>query len=241
MHEHHPTAKRLPTMVPREDIPPGQHAAYDHVLQRIADYSGKTPVSKARDLVDGKPYAQGYFEALTNAPRVHEGIRFASLIIMESQGEPGSFLPSDHEWIDLILGFDSGYWGLHAGHTPNAIATGVPIESLEAMRDGREHDLSDDERQVIEFTRAVRDGGMTDEIWAAMVDRLGAVRGAIELAFMVCVLIAHHRMMWALGVPAMTDDAWQAMLDDFRSGRRDVRAATQTYVGPSMNRGSKDY
>ena len=77
------------------------------------------------------------------------------------------------------------------------MSAGVRVEAIKALADGCEDDLNDEERQQVEFIRAVRDGTMTDEIWERMIERLGSVRGAIEFAFFVCYLWLHHRMNWA--------------------------------------------
>jgi hypothetical protein len=232
----YPTARRLPPLADPDDLPEEQREEYDAVMQTVSQYNGTTSVSQARNYVDGEPYAKGYWSALTQAPRVFTGLRAAGQSVQRSQGEPGSYRPSDHEWIDLILGFDSGYWGLFAGHTPNAITTGVEIDALLAVADGREEDLEDDDRQVVDFIRRVRDGEMTDEAWAAMIERVGTLRGTIELAYFVCALWSHHTMMRALGVPGMDEQAWREMLEEFRSGERDVEAATAPYVAPTLNR-----
>jgi hypothetical protein len=144
---------------------------------------------------------------------------------------------ADHELIDLVLGFDSGYWGLSGGHTPNAVSAGVRIEAIEALADGREEVLNDEERQQVEFIRAVRDGTMTDEIWQRMTERLGSLRGTIEFAFFVCYLWLHHRMNWAFGIATIDEQEWRQRLRDYKDGTRDPADETSPYVWESLGRG----
>lgn len=218
MYQDHPSGKRLPPIASRTQIPQDELEDYDDALAQVRQIEQRTSD------VDGAPYGYAYMSALTNAPRIRSALISASNAIRYSQGQPGSFSFADHEMIDQVLGFDSGYWGMQPGHTPNAIAAGIRIEALEALRDGREEELTPDEKKRIEFIRAVRDGAVTDELWAQMVERLGTVRGTIEYAFFICNLLAQHRLMWALGVPGMMLDDFNQMLQDFKDGTRDPRA-----------------
>lgn len=236
MYREHKTAGRLPSLALRTEAPEDELEEYDLALAAVRKYDEDNAVARARPLVDGQPYARGYWSAWTNAPRLYAVLRAAGQTVTAYQNRPGWFSAADHELIDLVLGFDSGYWAFHAGHTANAITSGVRIGAIEALRDGRGADLTPDERQVVEFIRAVCDGTVTDEIWAKMVARIGTVKGTIGLAFHVCVLWAHHRMMWAFGVPAIGEEDWNGLMEGYRTGGSDPAAATQDYVWDAVTR-----
>jgi hypothetical protein len=224
----------MPDIRPREEVPAEELGDYDIALEWIRKYSEENDVARARPVIDGKPYAYGYRVGWTHAPRLNSWLREATYGVMEYQGKRGWYSAADHEWIDLVLGFDSGYWGLHGGHTANAITSGIRVEAMEALRDDRLDDLTDDERQVVEFIRAVCNCAMTDEIWLGMVDRLGTRQGAIGLGFLTCMLWTAHRMMNAFGVPAIGLEQWNELLESYRSGAEDPAKATQDYVWSTL-------
>jgi hypothetical protein len=231
MHVSHRTAKRLPPPAERSSIPPDALYDFDRAMTYVQKYSEEgNSAARNRPWVDGRPYAYDYRTAFTQAPRLAMALVDACYVVNSYQGQPGWFSPSDHEWIDLVLGCDSGYWAFHAGHTANAAVTGVRIEAMRALHQGRDEDLTDEERQCVEFIRAVRDGGMTDEIWNRMTERLGSVQGTIGYAFLVCMLWSTMRMMGAFGVAAIEEQDWYALIDDYDSGARDPAVAAQDWI-----------
>jgi len=234
MYKLHKTADRLPEIRERDTVPPEEQRDWDIAMEWVRKYSEGNTVAEARPDVDGAPYAYGYRVGWTHAPRLNTLLREATYGVIDYQGKPGSYSSADHEWIDLVLGFDSGYWGLHAGHTANAVTSGVRIEAMEALRDDRLEDLTDDERQVVEFIRAVTNCTMTDEIWNGMQTRLGTREGAIGLAFLTCMLWTAHRMMQCFGVPAIEEQDWDRLINSYRDGSSDPATATQDYVWPTL-------
>ncbi len=236
MYRLHRTAKRVPPLADRSSIPEDALADYDRANEFVRKYSDENSVARSRPFVDGRPYAYDYRAAWTNAPRLATSLLDAAYTVNSYQGQPGWYSNADHEWIDFVLGFDSGYWVFHAGHTANAVTSGIRIEAIEALHDGREEDLTDDERQVVEFIRAVRDGAMTDEIWERMVERLGTLRGTIGFAYFVCILWTIMRMFGAFGVAAIEEDEWRALLHAYQDGTVDPAAATQDWVWETLGR-----
>lgn len=215
-------AKRLPPRPSRADIPAEELPEYDHMVARTDQ--GFTMASKV-EMIDGQPYGKPHFDAMTVSPVLAAHVSRMGRAIMARQGAPGTFSGADHEMIDLLLALDSGYYALLAGHTPNAIAYGVRIDAIEAIRDGREDEvLNADEKQQVEFIRAVRDGTMTDDIWERMETRLGTTRGVVEFVYFVLLLQLHHKFCWAVGNPEMSREAFAQMLNEFRAGTREVPA-----------------
>jgi hypothetical protein len=215
------TAARFPRIPERNEIAEDELEAYDYQRMRVDRIErGTNP-----ELVDGRPYPAQHQESLLVSPPVAWSISGPSGVgwaVTKTQDTPGSYTAADHEWIDLLLGFDSGYWAFHAGHTPSAVAAGVRIEAMEAVAEGREGDLTDDERQLIAFIRAVRDGGVTDGMWYGMKERFGTDRGVIDFLSHVLLLVWHHRFDWALGSAEMTREAWWQMIREFKDGTRNV-------------------
>jgi hypothetical protein len=213
----HTAAARLPRLPDRSTIPPGELEEFDHLVERI-----QVGFSAEPEIVGGQPYGTPHFSALAVSPGVGAALSRLGVEIMRLQDGIGTFTAADHEMIDLVLAFDSGYWSHIAGHTASALAAGIRIEAIEALRDRREDDLTGDEREQVEFIRAVRDGTMTDELWARWVKRLGSERGVVELTHFVCLLMYHHSFVWAVGAPVITPEAYTRMLDEYRDGTREI-------------------
>jgi hypothetical protein len=227
----------MPALADPESVPAAEQDDFARVLAYVHKYTEGNPVADARPYVDGAPYAKSYWSAWTNAPRACATLVDAGYALNDNAGKPGHFSAADHEMIDLVLGFDSGYWAFHAGHTANAVVSGIRVEAIEALADGRESELTDDERLQVAFIRAVRDCAMTDELWDRVVERQGSLRGTIELAYFVCTLLSHHRMMSVFGVPAIDERGWRETLESYKGGAVDPAAATQDYVFPTLDRG----
>jgi hypothetical protein len=84
----------------------------------------------------------------------------------------------------------------------------------------REEQLTDDEREQVEFIRAVRDGTVTDELWTRMEARLGSTRGVVEYVCLIGLLMFHVTFCAAVGVPEMEREALAKMLAEFKDGTR---------------------
>lgn len=214
-------AQRFPSFPSRHELPEDEWSAYDDMMERWIRRFRAWPESD-----EGREHVLNYFQGLMSAPKIGITVMDACDAVTSYEGRPGTISRADHEIIDQVLAIDSGYFGLVGWHTQLAPAVGVRIEAMEALADGREAELNDDERQQVEFIRAVRDGEMTDDIWQRMRQRLGTERGAIDYAALVLLLQFHLRFAWALGVPQLPHDEWRRILDDFKTGRRDSAAMT---------------
>jgi hypothetical protein len=143
--------------------------------------------------------------------------------ILAREGKPGTFSPADHQMIDMVLPLDAGYYSLVAFHTEEAIAGGIRIQAIEALRDHRDDLLNAEEKLQVGFIRAVRDGTMTDDMWDRMKTRLGTERGVVEYVHFVLCLQYHHKYVWACGVPEMSVADFNKMLNEYKSGTRKVQ------------------
>lgn len=230
MQEIYTKPARSPQLADRSKIPADELAAYDRAYSLVVKYSEDNSVARARPLVGGEPYAHPYRVAWTNAPALCSAFLDAAYVTSRRAGKPGWYEPADHEMVDMVLGFDSGYWVFHAGHTANAIACGLRIEAMRALRNGTEEQLTAEEALVVAFIRAVRDGQMTDELWTRMLARIGTLEGTIALAYQVAMLSSIQQMMSVFGVPAMRPGDWDRLIAGYESGDVDPTDSTQDWV-----------
>jgi hypothetical protein len=133
----------------------------------------------------------------------------------------GSYSHRDREFVDQVLSADWRTNVVLARHIPDALATGVRMEAIEALRYGHEDDLSEDERLLADFIRQVVSGTVEDATWAAMESRLGT-RGLVEYTAFILWLQWIMRMMQALGTRDPSDAEIDAMIRDFRDGSREL-------------------
>ena len=234
MNPRHQKPRRAPRLAQRGEIPEDELADYDKALALVEKYSADDSWSGGRPKADGEPYAYSYRVAWTNAPALFSAFNEAASVTTYRAGTPGWYLPADHELVELTLGFDAGYWAFHAGHTANAVVAGVRYDAMRSLRNGDEDSLTADERMVVRFTRAVRDGEMTDELWEEMTNRIGTVRGTIGLAYQVCISNAILQMMSVFGVPAIRPDEWDTLIDEYESGSRNASREAHSYVAHTL-------
>ena len=205
---------RTPPKLPRKlDVRPGEESSYHFMLKRI-EGAKQAKVG----VIGGEPYAANYFMALANTPVLAEGLARLGQAAMEVPGGEHTFSHADHELIDAVIAFDSGFNWLMAGHATLAVQAGVRLEALEAIRGKREEDLTEEERLQVSFIRAVRDGSMTQEIWLAMWERLGSERGTIEYAFFVLLVQFNHLLAHAMGIPDITKPEMDELIGKLQRG-----------------------
>lgn len=130
---------------------------------------------------------------------------------------PGSFSHTDREFADQVLCADFKCDLFQEMHVPDAIAVGVRIEAIEALREGRDEDLTEDEKLLTDFVRGVAHGRMTDEIWHTMESRMG-VRGTIEYAMFTAFLVCIFRIYQAFDMPGFGDAEVREMIARIKDG-----------------------
>jgi hypothetical protein len=147
----------------------------------------------------------GYYGALLNSPRYAAAQLAAAFALRDAGNKPGTYSHADREWVDQVLSHHLRYYGVLGGHIPDAVAVGVRLEAIEALWDGREQDLTDDEQLLTRFIRQYTDGTIDDETWNAMLARLGK-RGLVEYVAFIGHLTIVLRMFMALDVPGLPSD-----------------------------------
>ena len=109
-----------------------------------------------------------------------------------------------------------------APHIPDALAVGVRLDAIIALREGREEDLTEDERFLTEFIRQVRDGRVTDESFERMKQRIGE-RGVIELSIFIMFLVLTIRLIeTTTGATGPTDEEVAQILREYEDGTREI-------------------
>jgi hypothetical protein len=220
------TSHRFPKIPERDEVPESEREDWDRyqklLIQRVTEDKSLHPYRHR--------ITAGYFGLGVNPTLA---MALATMSNNLHQGEPGSYTAADHEFIDLVLCFDAGHWGFIANHTPFAVGSGIEVETIEALRDGREEELSDQDRQVVAFIRAARDGAITDEMWDGMRERW-TERGVIEFVWFVMVLHVHVRMMQAFDEVQITPEEYQDELDQLRAGT--FRLPPVVHFGPEETR-----
>jgi hypothetical protein len=199
---------RLEPPPARDEVPEEEREAYDRVVERTARIHGMESI-QAR-----------YFGALLNAPPLGDVLVRFGRLMREGQLR-GSYSDAERELVDMVLATDLGYNGILDVHVPDALAVGVRPEAIEAVRKRREEGLTDEERQIVDYSRQVINGTVTDESHAALVARLGR-RGALEFTVFCGFLLMTVRLWQALGVPDPTDEEIDELFRGLLDGSIDV-------------------
>jgi 4-carboxymuconolactone decarboxylase len=195
---------RLPQPPERADVPPEERDDYDRVVERTTRVHGSGGIAAA------------YFGALLRTPPLAATlVRFGTLV--RQGGLRGSYSDAERELVDIVLGVDLRSNAILAVHIPDAIAVGVRPEAIEALLDGRADELTADERQVVDYTRAVDAGTVDDALYEAIRRRFGD-RGAVELTVLIGFLVMTIRLWNALGVPEPDDGEIRDLLAGLRAG-----------------------
>jgi len=196
---------------------------------RLHELVRRTLEAAPRRTADGEPYGVPLWETATHSPRVFAALLYELYPALDRQLAE-TYRLDDRELANIVLGTDADYWAFHAGHTANALAAGVRRETLIALAEHRDDLLPEDDMLVVRFVRAVRDLRMTDDLWQAMIERLGSLRGAIDFAVLVMYLRTLQSLMSCLDIAAMSRADWYDLLAEYDSGRRDPIDDAAPYV-----------
>lgn len=162
-----------------------------------------------------------YFGALINAPPFAAALGRLGTLVREAGDREGTYSHRDREFVDQVLSAHLGTNAVLRVHIPDALAVGIPLESIEALRAGRDDQLSPDEQLLARFVRQVVDGTVDDGTWGAMMARLGR-RGVVEYTIFIAFLQLIMRLYQAFGLENPSDEEIDGLLADFRSGAREL-------------------
>ena len=195
---------RPPAQPKRSDFTGEELEAYDRVLARFGAAGEDKEVHP-------------YFGALLNGPEMAATLSKMGTLIRGAPNRGNTYSHHDREIVDQVLSYDFGYYGVLPLHTPDAVACGVRLEAIEAIRDGREEDLTDEERLLVTYVREVVGGGVTDETYEAIECRVGK-RGAAEYTMFIAYLSTVIRLFQAFGMPSPTKEEIDTLIDGLRDG-----------------------
>jgi hypothetical protein len=194
----------LPQPPAPEDVAPEELADREYVVERTGRVHG----------ADG-PAAQ-YFGALLNSPPLAAALTRLGTEVRRG-GLRGTYTDADRELMDIALAVGLGSNAILPVHIPDALAVGVRPDAVESLLTRSDEDRTDDERQLVHYARGVVDGGVSDESYGALRERLGE-RGAVEFTVLVGFLLMTIRLWQAFGLPEPSDDEMLALLHDLRQG-----------------------
>jgi hypothetical protein len=195
---------RPPAPPSRDHFPAEEHDAYDMVVERSAGKFGAlTP----------------YHAAILNSPPFAAALNHLGRLARTAGEREGTYSHADREFVDQVLSAD---WHTNVVlnlHIPDAVAVGVRLPAIEALRSGQEEQLTEDEQLLAGYIRAVVNGTVTDESYAAIENRLGT-RGAVEYTIFIGFLNMTIRLFQAFGMPDPSDQEIASLVAELRDGLR---------------------
>jgi hypothetical protein len=202
---------RLPRQPYRHEVLPGEQASYDQVIDRM-----RSMLAPTDEREDGFFDAGEYYGALLNSPDMCAALTRLGTLVRGAGESDGTYSHADREFVDQVLSVEFDTTVVQATHVPDAISAGVRIEAIEALRRGDESGLTEDERLLAAYIRAVVHGTVTDEIWARMIDRLGT-KGVVEYTVFITFLQQIIRLMQALDTSGPTQEDVDRMLEAYKA------------------------
>jgi 4-carboxymuconolactone decarboxylase len=161
---------------------------------------------------------EGYFGVLANSPPLGWRLASAGRAFRMRGNHEGTYSHKDREFVDQILMQDFGTNAFRRLHTNDALSAGVRIEAIEAIREGREDEvLDDDEKLLARFIRGVLNRNLDEPTWDAMEERLGK-RGVIEYAMFIAFLQLIVTLYHAFGLPEDAEEEIEDVIRRFKAG-----------------------
>jgi len=184
-----------PLKTPQPDqVEPEEKALYDKV---VAKYQ---PGAAPGDEIKLGPW----MGTLLYWPAMAQNRAEISTHVRTAGERKNSYTHRDREFVDQVMMPYLKTYIVMGTHIPDALATGVSIETIEALRKGRDEDLSAEDRELATYIRHVIDGDVTDEEWDRMEKRFDK-RPLVELTIFITVLWMTMRQMQAFGQHDPTD------------------------------------
>jgi hypothetical protein len=214
---------RPPTPPDRSEIELHEAEDYDNIIGRFA-----------RRMVNGKIDPGPYFSVLLNSPTLAAPLVSLSRRVRHRGEFSGSYSHADREFVDHVLMTDWSANAFRSIHVADALEAGVRIEAIEALMDGREENLTDDERLLATYIRQVVSGAVTDDTYERMEQRMGK-RGTVDYTIFIMVLTLTIRLAQAFGIPAPSDAEVRDLVQEFRDGKRELPERTSTLELPRID------
>jgi hypothetical protein len=192
--------------------PPRQPSRDEIALDDLQAYA--EVLLRARSRADVNPEESGgIYGRFLLAPRMAAGFSSVGSAMRTNSNRDDSYTHADREWVDQVLSVLMRSNVLQPMHLADAIAVGVRPEAIEALRSGREAELTEGERQLMEFIECVYTGTMTADVWNGIEVRMGE-RGVVEYALAVLYIAMGTRLYQVAGMP----DPSNAEVDEWLEG-----------------------
>ena len=191
---------RPPREVQRSEVRRQELEFYDAVVKRSSSPGRRF----AQEAAEGEE-RYDYYRLMLASPEMSYHLSHMGRLVRSVGLGEGSYSHYDREFADQVLCPLLGTNLVLRTHIPDAVRVGVRIEAIEALQNGRDENLTEDESAAATFVRQIALLEMTDETWERMERRLGE-RGTIELMIFVGLLGMIIRMQSALGMPAASDE-----------------------------------
>lgn len=195
-----------PRQPSREEISEANLAAYDLVIERARRMGNLQAETNA-----------GYYGRLMLSPDLGSRLSEFGRTVRSLGDHAGTYSHKDREFVDQVLSVDFKDNIVQSIHLNDAVATGVRIEAIEALRAGREELLTEEEAQLADFIRKVVGGKMDEATWLKMEGRMGET-AVLEYAIFILFLQLTMRLMSCVGIAAVSDEHIEAQIAAFKAG-----------------------
>jgi hypothetical protein len=198
---------RPPTQPMRRDFTdPADIAAWDaSVRRRTGD-----PVPDEFDLgpMFGPMAASPLACALANA---------FGVFVRDAGERENTYSHAQRELVDQVLAHDFKMNNVLPLHIPDALATGVRMDAIKALRYEQEHLLNDEETLLVSYIRQVVERRVKDATWE-QVEELMGTRGVVEYTVFILWLQWLHGWISAIGMKPATDEQVDKLIADLETG-----------------------
>lgn len=188
---------------------------------RLRSASGAPEEGAGRTVWDRDSTAEGYGLLEGRSPICEAALNVWNIATMKAPAR-GRLPRKALAWTWIVLAFDMsarGDYRLLEEYLSLAVAAGIGVESIEALRDGRLDALADDDRSFVEFIRAVSGGTVNDAIWSAEAALVGGDRGVVEHIHLILFTWGYVRIPQALGSGGgLTEERLDELLAALREG-----------------------
>jgi alkylhydroperoxidase family enzyme len=209
---------RLLAPPPAESFSGRERDAYDRVAERENRILQDLPVTTSQVILDFKK-AYGispYRSPQMWSPPLAEILSQLGRFVRAGQLR-GSYPHDLRELVDVVLSQECDYYAVLDTHIPDAVAVGTRPQAIAAVLRRQEDQLTERERNTVDFTRQVVRGEVQDELFHRMEQQLGR-RGLVEFTGFICFLLFTLRYMEALGCPQPSRAELDRIVDGYLAG-----------------------
>jgi hypothetical protein len=192
---------------------PDDLEAYDAVVERQATLKHAAERDPALDA----PALGGYWGGLLTSPTMCAIAARMGAFMRTAGDRESSFSHAEREFVDQVLSADWKTNVVQSLHVRDAIATGVRMEAVEALRFGHEEDLDEHERLLARYIRQVISGTVDDATFDSLASHFGK-RGLLEYTGFVLWLQWIIRMMQVIGVNDPDDAEIDELIEGLKQG-----------------------